>query len=45
MEQDVLSNVVGMIFHNFEKVYGSAVKVKMTIESEEPLPSLKITQN
>jgi len=33
MEQEVLSNVVGMIFNNFEKVYGSAVKAAMIIES------------
>lgn len=45
MENEVLSNIVNMIFQNFEKVYGSAIKVKMSIDSEDPLPTLKITEN
>ncbi len=45
MEQEVLSNVINMIFSNFERVYGSGIKSMMTLESQQSLPSLKITEN
>lgn len=33
-----------MIFDNFEKVYGTAQKLKIFMESDEPKPVIKITQ-
>ena len=42
---DVLSTVVGMIFDSYEKIYGSAQKTQLYLETYQGTPTLKITQN
>lgn len=44
-QSEVISNIVNMIFDNFEKVFGSTQKVKMLLQSQDPAPKIKITQN